>query len=176
MDNLFSLRDFLFKNAKNHFIEGNKGLDCSFYRIEVQVIKNLSSHLVKHQTLGVVFCTNTIKTNDFGSVYGCFMRTCDSTKIECFDSHLNGLGCGLWLCWKFRWPVWYKSGVVGLCCLGCLGVFYGAYHIGEITLILGTFFISIAVDHQLLFCCYCQRGRGWGQMSVPPPLINHKWL
>ena len=40
---------FLVKNAKITFFE-KKGFECRFYRIEEQVVTNLSSRLGKHQT------------------------------------------------------------------------------------------------------------------------------
>ena len=45
-----SLTIFWFKNAKKKCNEENKGLECSFLRIEVQVISNLSSRLENPQT------------------------------------------------------------------------------------------------------------------------------
>ena len=63
---------------------------------------------------------------------------------------------------------------MGLCCLGCLGVFYGAYHIGEITLILGTFLYQLPLTISFYFVAIARGGGGGADVCTP--LINHKWL
>ena len=45
---------FGFKNAKINFLKKNKRFECSFYRIQVQVIANLPIRLEKHQTLDIL--------------------------------------------------------------------------------------------------------------------------
>ena len=48
------------KKSKNQLFEENKSCECSFYRIEVQVITNLSNRLEKntHQILEDLLMTN----------------------------------------------------------------------------------------------------------------------
>ena len=40
------------------FFEDNKRWECSFFRIQVQVIANLPSRLEKHQTLDILLMTD----------------------------------------------------------------------------------------------------------------------
>ena len=46
------------KMQKNQLFEENMRFECSFYRIQVQVIANLPSRLEKHQTLDILFMTD----------------------------------------------------------------------------------------------------------------------
>ena len=49
---------FGFKNVKINFFKENKRFECSFNRIQVQVITNLPSQLEKHQTLDILLMTD----------------------------------------------------------------------------------------------------------------------
>ena len=54
-----SLYDFLVQKCKNQLFEDNKRFECSFYRIQVQVIANLPSRLgKKNQTLDILLMTD----------------------------------------------------------------------------------------------------------------------
>ena len=48
---------FWVRKCKNQLFEENKGFECSFYQIQVQVIANLPSRLEKHQTLDILLMT-----------------------------------------------------------------------------------------------------------------------
>ena len=43
LSGFLSLHNFWIKKCKNQFFEENKGCECSFFRIEVQMISNPSS-------------------------------------------------------------------------------------------------------------------------------------
>ena len=49
---------FLGSKMQNQFFEENKRFECSFYRIQVQLIANLPIRLEKHQTLDVLLMTD----------------------------------------------------------------------------------------------------------------------
>ena len=49
---------FLGSKCKNQLFVENKRFECSFYRIQVEVIANLPSRLEKHQTLDILLMTD----------------------------------------------------------------------------------------------------------------------
>ena len=49
-----SQNDFWVQKCKNQLFEENKRFECSFYRIQVQVIANLPRQLEKHQTFDIL--------------------------------------------------------------------------------------------------------------------------
>ena len=49
---------FLGSKCKSQLFEENKRFECSFYRIQVQVIANLPSRLEKHQTSDILPMTD----------------------------------------------------------------------------------------------------------------------
>ena len=48
---------FLGSKMQNQLFEESERYECSFYRIQVQVIANLPSRLKKHQTLDILLMT-----------------------------------------------------------------------------------------------------------------------
>ena len=53
-----SLHDFWVQKCKNQLFEEKKRFECSFNRIQVQVIENLPSRPEKHQTLDILLMTD----------------------------------------------------------------------------------------------------------------------
>ena len=57
-----SLYGFWVQKCKNQLFEENKRFECSFYRIQEQVIANQPNRLEKHQTVDILLMTDFLGT------------------------------------------------------------------------------------------------------------------